>query len=234
MSPRIIIGTPCRGAEVGKKYHTTIIRLLQTPGIECELGWLMWDGDIVRIRNRMAREAIARQADYLFLVDSDVSFDPRLLGALVAQDVDLVGAPYARKRIYWDRLHTAHAQTEQDFYDWPIKEGDAVMVKPDLVRVHGLPMGCTLIRVSALERMTEHYGQAEHGLTYTDEAHEGNTGLRTVSLFNLIIEGGALLSEDYSFSHRSISLHIHPHLYLGPYSPADHTGVYCWHGWRPT
>lgn len=230
MTAKVIVGTPCRTGEVSSTFHAAICRLLtqSSAQITHQLGWLMWDQDIVRVRSRMARAAIDMQADYLFYVDSDVSFVPDVLDRLIACDVDLVGIPYARKVIHWERLP---AKVPEELYEYPVKTGSTIQLNDkDCAMVDGLPGGCTLVKVSALKRMVDAYPELQFMDVINGEKFP------TAALFQLMIkdtpDGRDLLSEDYSFCERAKAIGIQPHLYFGPGSPADHMGGYLWKGWR--
>jgi hypothetical protein len=87
-------------------------------------------------------------------------------------------------------------------------------------------MGFTLIKVSALEKMWDHYYDE---LAFDDIV--GNKPYRTVALFALMFADAtlplphrALLSEDYSFCLRWLAMGGQVHLYNGPGAPLGHIG----------
>jgi hypothetical protein len=211
-------------------YHASILRLVMDGQLDAKVNWLLWNMDIVRTRSRMAQCAVDMGATHAFFVDNDVSFHPQLLRALIACDVDFVTAPYAAKAIDWSKLATA--KVPQDLYRFPWIRDHEVRRHGDLVPVDGTPFGCTLIKVSALKRMCEHYGKPEHELLFLD-TYDGKT-VPTVALFMYSVVARALPSEDYAFCFRAKAIGIQPHLYVGAYSPVDHTGSYTWRGNEPT
>jgi len=116
------------------------------------------DVPIATARNNMAHSAIEREMDYLLFIDDDVLMPDFSVARLHYQmqqndDWDAITGVYATKTSPPEPLifggDPSHAEP---YWDWRMGE---------TFPIWGAGLGCTMIRVSALERMLEHYGKDE-------------------------------------------------------------------------
>ena len=137
--------------------------------------------DCATARNDIARQAKAEQADYVFMVDSDIVLPSDALANLMEKPVDVCLGYYAH-RTYgaWGGEVTVYRLGESDFTQQYTSADMAGMRANGInrVKVHGGGLGCALVRVDAFDRLE---------FPYFDWVNYGN---------------GALLGEDTYFCDR--------------------------------
>lgn len=258
--PRILIYTPCHGvpetAQVSLGYHQAAVSLARSLSIELMDGNIFTDCDLVRARSRAVRVALeSPNMTHVLHWDADVvghHEDVKLaIDGMLATGHDLVGAPYPRKRVRWDRLAAGIAQGVVPFtreglqsaaYDYPYRFGDMdggsaeIQVVNGCVEVEQMAFGFTLTSRAMLERMWNAYAPT---LSYGDPT-DGHLAW-TVGLFQLMMPAQSatapfavdpMLSEDYSFCERWRRLGGKVQMYIGPGSPMSHVGPNLFRGVR--
>ena len=217
---RVLICTPYRGG-ITPEYMATMLRLLSAvkTGVEFKhelelINVHAHHEDLVRVRSRFVRMALASPCTHLAMVDADNSFDPKVLFAMLRTGKDFVQAPYPRR----DGNGYSLRATEKVRAQGGFRDEDIV---GDCAEIEGTGMGLTILARSCMERMVAVYGGT--GLDFIDIV-EGQPH-KTVALFQLLHRDGALMSEDVSFATRWRDIGGQVHLYVGDGSPIDHTGL---------
>lgn len=149
--------------------------------------WLFNKGssNLVRNRNVLAAEALARGADWLMWIDSDIAFDPADVFRLIDHNVALVGAAPQKRTQRWGEPGAI--------------AGDFALDAPDftpngLIRARGVPTAFQLVRASVFDRI-------EAGpLRHVDSPEDVNAKLK--AWFWHEMEQGQDLAEDYTFCRR--------------------------------
>lgn len=231
---RVLIATPTRG-EVHTQYCQTIWGLLNIQDVQfevpLEIEVAMWSADIVRVRNRFVQHFLKKtEATHLFFVDSDVSFDPVTFVHMLLTGYDFVAAPYARRStIDLEKVRQTRLPLppETYAYEWAYRIPPGAKINEKAcVEIEGIGLGCALISRQLLEKLDEacpRYIDTMGGM--------GGEEVSTAGMFNMICDGRALLSEDYSFCERVRHMADTPvMLYLGPGSPVSHWGEFCYQG----
>lgn len=109
---------------------------------------LTGDAVLPRVRNQCVAEALARGAERIVMIDSDIGFDPAVLVRLVSHDRDIVGAaPQAQLRSWRD------AATPRCV--WRPMPGDNRTEADGLVRAAGLATGFMSLRACVFRAMIE-------------------------------------------------------------------------------
>lgn len=261
MSAKIMLYTPTHGtpdsASVSLGYHQSAIAFARSGDIEILDGRLFTDCDLVRARSRAVRVCVeSPTATHLLHWDADVvgnRQDVRMaLDGMLASGHDLVGAPYPRKRVHWDRVAMAAGLAltpdgealQAAAYDYPYRLGSPtghgeraeIEVRNGCVEVEAMGFGFTLTSRRCLERMWQAYAGT---LSFGDSIDGQLTW--TVALFQLLLPTQSatapyaiepLLSEDYSFCARWRALGESVQLYVGPGSPMHHVGSHVFRGVR--
>ena len=96
--------------------------------------------NIVTNRTYLAEEAVEKDFDYLFFVDSDMYFNPESLDQLVEHDKDIIGAGYNRR-------NCLPLATTVKFLGDPPKD------PKEPFKVKALGMGLVLIKVDVLRKV---------------------------------------------------------------------------------
>ena len=237
-APKILITTPVYGApdsaSVSVAYHEALLSMAQSGQIQLT-PHMQWIGeDLVRVRCRALRFFLEEtDCTHLLFWDADVGgSDPTgeraccalALMGMISEDVDVICAPYPRKRILWNQIR---ALDVDHAYSWPLRR-----LAPDApvefvgrkARVAGAPFGFALIKREAAARVAS--ACFANGETFTDWC-EGKTAI-TALAFQLLVttdQYRQLLSEDNSFCQRAIDAGCEVFLYVGPGAPLDHVGA---------
>ena len=230
------------GKAIGILLHSSSLIGLSSP-------WLVgYPSDLVRARSRLVRQAIVEGIDYVLWLDSDVIPKPGMLGAMIESGHDIVGCPYPRKRLHWERVGWTNLGEEPEHhaytYAYQISDGPVQRERVEVVNgcmpVRRLGMGCMLTSVRALSAMVDHYRDELWCTDVVDSQHWD-----IVAIFQLLMgsvytmngrEFRALFSEDYSFCERyARMIEARPELGFGPAQmlvshPADHVGGHVFRG----
>ncbi len=153
-SPKIYCATPLRNGEIHMATAMTMVAFWRDPNFTIAPTKGAFNGDVYRVRSRIARHFLATDATHLFFLDADVSAPADTLQRLVCANLPIVAAPYPKKH-----MRLGAGNYEPTWYPLgalephPIDGGEAHYVKA-LV-----PMGCTLIRREVIERLTEQFSE---------------------------------------------------------------------------
>lgn len=211
---RICIASPVYGSPntgtVHNAYCESLMRVM-TLGAAVVPTRIVSNCDLVRARSRAAQFAMDHCFTHLLFWDSDVAGVQRddcalALVHMLREDRDIIAAAYPRKTIPARATHL-----------------------PPYV-----PMGFSLIKVTALEKMWDAYYDELHFDDILD-----NKPIRSVALFALLFDARSgpyphrvMLGEDYSFCERWLRLGGSVHLYDGPGAPLAHVGGWMFQGTR--
>jgi hypothetical protein len=257
--PKVLIYTPTFGtpstASVSLGYHLALYQFARDTKVELLEARYFTECDLVRARSRAVRLFLQESdATHLLHWDSDVVGDSSMASAalqnMIASGHDLVGAPYPRKKVRWDRVARAAAegarapgQLEIAAYEYPYGllggvdgQSAEVEVKQGCLEVDYMSFGFTLTSRNCLERMWSAYAPT---LSFGDYFEYDVAW--TVALFQLLIPWqnpsppysvGPMLSEDYSFCSRWKAIGGKVMMYIGPGSPMHHVGPALFRGAR--
>jgi hypothetical protein len=213
MRPHAFLATPCYGGVVTQGYMQSVVGVMQrapADGIDLTLALLGQDALITRSRNTLLAHFISNTAaTHILFIDSDISFEPALVGRLLASGKDVVAASYPLKTHYWDahaeqRLHCGEpASTAGLRYVGELCEGSLAERDGDLATATYVGTGFMLISRSAILRMIEAFPETRYKRihAYADaqtSAHD------PYALFDCMIDPTTqtYLSEDFTFCHR--------------------------------
>lgn len=117
--------------------------------------------DCATARNNIVKRALDAGADYLMMVDNDVTVPRDALVNLMEHGVDVVMGYYAHRNGSNDSTTKTNVCKRGELnYTMQYTGGELAAYRnngENLVRVHGGGMGCILIRCSALARMQYPY-----------------------------------------------------------------------------
>lgn len=232
---RIMMAMPTRG---GVCPHTalTIANLASVRDVDVDVRFALdrfniRQTDLVRARSVFVRMFLEEtQATHLLFVDSDISFDTRLLLGMLQGGEDFVAAPYPRREgIDFERARAAPPGLgEAAAYRYAFHPLERFEPRPNgLVEVKHMPLGCTLLSRTCLSAMVERYRSE---LSFMDRTLGPTSPIRTVALFQLLLEDGELMSEDFSFCERWRRMGGKVWGYFGPGSPVTHHGEHAYRG----
>lgn len=200
--------------EVAYSFHDSLVNLLMFdaagPGRVMEGGYIAVrcarSADLVEARNQAVEGFLARPAEWLFFVDTDMGFAPdtveRLLAAANPVERPIVGGLcFAQRELEQDGMAGYRTAPRFTILDWvdtvegPRFMGRSTYPVNTVVKCAGTGAACILIHRSALERIRDEYGPV---------------------WFNRIGgSDGKLLGEDVSFCVRAGALNIPIHVHTG-------------------
>lgn len=159
--------------------------------------------DIAMSRNYLASRSLHEGADVLLFVDSDMTFTPAVVDAILDRQGDVTGAIAPKRQIDLQRL-VEHAR-ERPADDataiisrslvFPIRAAEGAVAADGFYRLTRLGMALTAIRAAALTRLIETKAVVRTKLAMPTE-------IPTWSFFDPLQGREGRMSEDYSFCSR--------------------------------
>ena len=188
----------------------------------------MQNMDLSRVRARAVRDFLDSDCDYLWFVDSDVSFDSEVPQRLFASGYDFAFSPYPKKKLNWDTLkvtmHESGAPLQygdpRRLHDWTFvgREDNPEPGNDGFVPVKYCPMGNTVMSRAMLLDLTQ---RVRTFTDFDDRQIADVFDLRYEQLHGR--ETFAKLPEDYSFCALAAEHGYHPMMLIHP--PSAHTGT---------
>ena len=241
--PLIVIGTPCYGtpdtASVSAAYHMAVANLVRDSHFR--LLPAVYGCDLVRGRSRLVRQFLETRATHLLFWDEDISLTAEHAGRLIARMVEadhaFVACTYPKKKLQICRAIRAlgeataeelrHRAVVDALYDYAYRSETSHPCVRGCVEVDGLPLGFALATRDMLATMVDRY----RGTLGFGDVVDGVT-TPTVALFQLVIDDGRLLGEDYSFSRRWRDIGGACQLYVGADCELVHIGKHAFEASR--
>lgn len=109
----LFVATPMYGGQNHGLYMKSALDLqgmCMQYGVQLKFSFLFNESLITRARNYLVDEFLRSDCTHLLFIDSDISFDPNDVIALLALDKDIIGAPYPKKAINWKNIGRAIVQ----------------------------------------------------------------------------------------------------------------------------
>lgn len=173
---RLFVATPMYGGMCAGMFTRSIADLsamCNAYGIQLQLYFLFNESLITRARNYCVDEFMRSNATHLMFIDSDIGFDPRDVLALLAladdeSEYDVIGGPYPKKCISWEKVKTAVDKGFGDEdpnnlerfvgdYVFNPKGGTGVIPINQPVEVLEIGTGFMMIRRKTFEKFNEHF-----------------------------------------------------------------------------
>ena len=218
-------------------------------GMDIRFFYLFNESLITRARNYLVDEFLRSPYTHLMFIDSDIHFNPNDVLTLAALDKDIIGAPYPKKVIAWEKVRNAVdagladekpdalEEFTGDFVFNPVA-GTAEIKLTEPVEVLEIGTGFMLISRTVFEQFREAYPH----FTYCPDHNrsENFDGSRYIhAFFDTVIDskefagdasGGSnrYLSEDYMFCQFSQKIGIKT--WLCPWMKVGHIGSYVFNG----
>ena len=239
---KIMVATPMYGGMCAGNYMGRMMELrsmCDKLGVHMKFDALYKESLVTRARNILADNFLRSDCNHLVFIDADIVFDPRDVLKLVALDKDIVGAPYPKKTIAWDKvvkavelgLHEDDPNKLQDyaadFVFSPIANAEGNLCTFDVrlpMEVKETGTGFMAISRNTFDVFRKAYPEIEYR---PDHARSKDfSGDRMVhAYFDTVIdpESKRYLSEDYMFCQfaRRAGLEV----WLCPWMATEHIGV---------
>ena len=134
---KIFVATPMFAGQCAGMYTKACIDLATmcaNYGVECKFFFIFNESLITRARNYLVDEFLrAEEFTHLMFIDADIHFDPRdvlSLAVLCEDDKPIIGGPYGKKCIAWEKIVQAvdAGIADKDPEELPIKNRGGVIV----------------------------------------------------------------------------------------------------------
>jgi hypothetical protein len=241
---KIMVCTPMYGGQCQGSYTKSCLDLAAiaaTHKIDIKFFYLFNESLIQRARTYMCDEFMRSDSTHLMFIDADIEFNPVDVLALAYLDKDIIGAPYAKKTIAWEKIkravETGRAEDPNELNKFV---GDHVfnplpgssMRVDEMAEVLEIGTGFMMIKRSTFERFKEAYPELE--ITPDHNRTEHFNGNRKIHMyFDCMIDpvSNRYLSEDYAFCQRARAAGMS--VWLCPWIHLKHTGMFIFGGSLP-
>ena len=245
---KLFLATPMYGGNCVGMYTRAVADLAAICakyGIPLQLYFLFNESLITRARNYCADEFLRSDATHMLFIDSDIGFNPQDVLALLAMqddesDYDVIGAPYPKKCISWEKIKMAVDKGIADEdpnklekfvgdYVFNPKNGQREIPIGEPVEVMEMGTGFMMIRRKTFDKYKEvfphlHY-KPDHIRT---DAFDGSREI--MAYFDCIIDpvSKRYLSEDYMFCYNVQKAGMK--VWFCPWMQTQHVGTYVFGG----
>lgn len=233
---KLFVATPMYGGMCYGSYAISCINLqncLNDNGVRVKFGFLYDDALVPRARNNLVYEFLQTKYTHLMFIDGDIEFSPEHVLSLLWQDVDVLGGPYAKKHINWEKIShllkvypdISPQHLQRMASDFVFHSKNPLTRLDEMLEVEEAGTGFLLIKRDVFLKMIEAYPQLQYRETGTNEyrycffptpidSHGSMTG------------GGTdrYLSEDYAFC--SLWRKIGGKIMMAPWVVLNHIGNY--------
>ena len=214
-------------------------------GIQLQLYFLFNESLITRARNYCCDEFMRSQATHLMFIDSDIGFNPNDVIALLAiaddaSPYDVIGGPYPKKCISWEKIKLAVDKGVADDnpnnlekyvgdYVFNPKSGQTQIPIGEPVEVSEIGTGFMMIRRRTFEKYQEAFPQLMYKPDHVRTEHfDGSREI--MAFFDCIIDpvSKRYLSEDYMFCYNVQK--TGGQVWFCPWMQLQHVGTYIFGG----
>ena len=214
-------------------------------GIQLQLYFLFNESLITRARNYCADEFMRSGSTHLMFIDSDIGFNPNDVIALLAlQDeaspYDVIGGPYPKKCISWEKIKLAVDKGAADEdpnnldkfvgdYVFNPKNGQGQIPIGEPVEVSEIGTGFMMVRRRTFEKYQEAFPELSYKPDHVRTEHfDGSREI--MAYFDCIIDPASkrYLSEDYMFCYNVQKMG--GQVWFCPWMQLQHVGTYIFGG----
>jgi hypothetical protein len=240
---KLFIGTPMYGGACYGTYSKAcldLVSLCMKYGVQCQFFYLFNESLITRARNYLVDEFLRSDATHLLFIDSDIDFNPMDVLALLAFDKPIIGGPYPKKTIAWEKVFDACKLGFAETNPMELEKfcGDYVFnavpgtteIRMDVpVPVLEIGTGFMMIQREVFAKFKEAYPELSYKPDHNRTVHfDGSREIH--AYFDTVIDPKTkrYLSEDYMFCQWCRNIGIE--LFLCPWMKLKHTGTYIFGG----
>jgi hypothetical protein len=245
---KLFLAVPMYGGQCAGMFARSVADLTSLCtqyGIQLQLYFLFNESLITRARNYCADEFMRSNATHLMFIDSDIGFNPNDVIALLAlQDdaspYDVIGGPYPKKCISWEKIKLAVDKGVADEdpntlekyvgdYVFNPKSNQGAIPIGEPVEVSEIGTGFMMIRRRTFEKYQEEFPQLSYKPDHVRTEHfDGSREI--MAFFDCIIdpESKRYLSEDYMFCYNVQKMGLQ--VWFCPWMQLQHVGTYIFGG----
>ena len=246
---KLFIATPMYGGQCAGMFARSIAdlsALCANHGIPLQMYFLFNESLITRARNYCVDEFMRSEAEHLMFIDSDIGFNPHdvlALMALQAQDeekYDIIGGPYPKKCISWEKIKYAVDKGIADEdpnvlekfvgdYVFNPKSGQGSIKISDPVEVLEIGTGFMMVTKNALKKFSEAYKEYSYKPDHVrTAAFDGSREILQYFQAEIDPKSKRYLSEDYWFCQKAQDIGLKT--WFCPWMKLQHVGTYIFGG----
>jgi len=246
---KLFVATPMYGGVCAGMYAKAIADLsglCASNGIPLQLYYLFNESLITRARNYCVDEFMRSNAEHLLFIDSDIGFNPQDILAMMALQAneedkyDIIGGPYPKKCISWEKIKRAVDKgvadedpnvLEKFVGDFVFNpKGGAQSIRIDEpAEVLEIGTGFMMVTKKALQKFSDNYQQYSYKPDHVRTEHfDGSREI--IQYFQAEIDpvSKRYLSEDYWFCQKAQAIGLKT--WLCPWMKLQHVGTYIFGG----
>ena len=245
---RLMVATPMYGgacAGLFAKSIADLAALCTQYGVSLQMYFLFNESLVTRARNYCCDEFMRSEATHMMFIDSDIGFNPQDVIALLAladndSEYDVIGGPYPKKCISWEKIKHAVDKGVADKdpgvlekfvgdYVFNPKNGQANIPLNEPVEVLEIGTGFMMIRKNTLKKFAEAFPQYAYKPDHVRTEHFDGTR-KIMQFFQAEIDPKSerYLSEDYWFCQKIQELNRKT--WFCPWMQMSHVGTYIFGG----
>jgi hypothetical protein len=245
---RLFLAVPMYGGQCSGMFARSVAdlsALCTQYGIQLQLYFLFNESLITRARNYCCDEFMRSQATHLMFIDSDIGFNPNDVIALLAiaddaSPYDVIGGPYPKKCISWEKIKLAVDKGFADEnpnnlekyvgdYVFNPKSNQTQIPIGEPVEVSEIGTGFMMIRRRTFEKYQEAFPELMYKPDHVRTEHfDGSREI--MAYFDCIIDpvSKRYLSEDYMFCYNVQKMGSQ--VWFCPWMQLQHVGTYIFGG----
>lgn len=245
---KIFLATPMYGGQCAGMFARSVAdlsALCNHYGIQLQIYFLFNESLITRARNYCADEFLRSDCTHLMFIDSDIGFNPNDVIALLAMadddsEYDVIGGPYPKKCISWEKIKLAVDKGAADEnpnnleryvgdYVFNPKNGSGNIPIGEPCEVREIGTGFMMIRRKTFEVYAEKFPELSYKPDHVrTEAFDGSREIH--AYFDCIIDprDKRYLSEDYMFCYNVQEAGMK--VWFCPWMQMNHVGSYIFGG----
>jgi hypothetical protein len=246
---KLFLATPMYGGQCAgmfAKSTADLSAICVQYGIPLQMYYLFNESLITRARNYCVDEFMRSDAEHLMFIDSDIGFNPQDVIALMAlqagdpEKYDIIGGPYPKKCISWEKIKTAVDKGVADDdpnvlekfvgdFVFNPKGGQQSIQIGEPCEVLEIGTGFMMITKTALKKFTESYQQYSYKPDHVRTEHFDGTR-EILQYFQAEIDpvSKRYLSEDYWFCQKAQAIGLRT--WFCPWMKMQHVGTYIFGG----
>jgi len=246
---KLFIATPMYGGQCAgmfAKSTADLSALCTQYGIPLQFYYLFNESLITRARNYCVDEFMRSEAEHLMFIDSDIGFNPQDVLALMALQAgdpdkyDVIGGPYPKKCISWEKIKLAVDKGVADEdpnvlerfvgdYVFNPKNNTGSIPINEPVEVLEIGTGFMMITKKALQKFMDSYPQYMYRPDHVrTEAFDGSRKIMMYFQAEVDAKSERYLSEDYWFCQKAQNIGLKT--WFCPWMKMQHVGSYIFGG----
>jgi hypothetical protein len=246
---KLFIATPMYGgacAGMFAKSCADLSAICAQYGIPLQYYFLFNESLITRARNYCCDEFMRSDAEHLMFIDSDIGFNPQDVIALMAlqaqnpEKYDIIGGPYPKKCISWEKIKHAVDKGVADAdpnvlekfvgdFVFNPKGGQQSIAIGEPCEVLEIGTGFMMITKPAMQKFTDSYPQYMYKPDHVRTEHFDGTR-EIMMYFQAEVDpvSKRYLSEDYWFCQKAQQIELKT--WFCPWMKMQHVGTYIFGG----